>query len=116
MQSAYEVAIEKLEALEPILRITHPDGRYWKQPDRSKIVVDDTHALMSRPTFDALLEYSGSQPTGAYEGKMWKRNNGACDWEFLAQGGKPEWWLCWYGPSTKGQEYVSTFHRKILIA
>jgi hypothetical protein len=115
MKTAYEVALEKLEAAESIPRMTDPLGKYWEQPDRSEIVIDDTHALMSLATFEKLMEYSGSQPTGAYEGKMWRRNDGSCDWEFMAQGGKPTWYLCWYGRSDK-PEYVSNNRRKIILS
>jgi len=37
------------------------------------ILTDDTHALMNRPDFDALPEYSCSVPTGVVIGKRWKR-------------------------------------------
>lgn len=79
--------------------ITEPLGRYWKQPSPEAILVDDTHALMDRPTFDLLEEYSTSMPSGVYEGKMWSRHDGLYDEKFLAGGGQPEWLLVWYGPS-----------------
>ena len=95
--------------------ITHELGRYWEQPPAAEILVDDTHALMTRATFDKLAEYSTSFPTGAYEGKMWKRHDGAFDEEFKADGGMPEWLLCWFGESQIGPGYVSNNHRKILL-
>lgn len=115
MKSAYEIAIEKIEASEPIPLMTHPLGQHWDQPDRSAIVIDDTHALMTRATFYELHDYSASNPTGAYEGKMWRRHDGAFDREFLAQGGKPEWLLCWYGRSDR-PGYVSNNSRVIILA
>ena len=52
--------------------ITNPLGKYWKQPEVEQIELDNNHALMSKKTFNKLQEYSCSQPTGVYEGKMWK--------------------------------------------
>jgi hypothetical protein len=55
-----------------IPQMTDPLGRYWSQPKTSAIEIDDTHALMSIETFEALAEYSASKPSGVYPGKMWK--------------------------------------------
>lgn len=52
--------------------MTHELGRNWKQPDRGEILVDDTHAVMTKATFDKLANYSFSAPSGVYEGKMWR--------------------------------------------
>ena len=95
--------------------ITHELGRYWDQPSTAEILIDDTHALMTLATFDELAEYSASNPSGAYEGKMWKRNDGSFDRQFIANGGVPTWFLCWYGESQIGPGYVSNNHRKILL-
>ena len=95
--------------------ITHELGRYWEQPSPAEILVDDTHALMTRATFDKLAEYSASNPTGAYEGTMWKRHDGDFDEAFKARGGVPEWLLCWFGESQIGPGFVSNNHRKILL-
>lgn len=112
--SALDIARQRAEALEPIPPITDPMGKYWKQPDRREILIDETHAVMSQRTFEQLATYSASFPTGVYEGKMWKRHNGAHDQEFLARGGKPEWYLVWYGKHPD-PEKVSNNLRKILI-
>jgi len=55
-----------------IPEITNPLGKHWDQPDKKNILLDDTHALMDKRTFDGLLEYSSSIPSGVYAGKMWK--------------------------------------------
>jgi hypothetical protein len=114
MKTAYEVAIDKLEAQEIIPLMTHELSSAWNQPDRSEIALDDKYALMTRRTFDQLNEYSASNPTGAYEGKMWKRHDGKFDYIFLVRGGMPEWLLCWYGRSEK-PGYVSNNSRKIIL-
>jgi hypothetical protein len=95
--------------------MTHELSSGWDQPSTSRILLDDTHALMTKDVFEELKEYSATNPTGAYEGKMWKRHDGSFDREFLARGGKPKWLLCWFGFSTKGPDWVSTFYREILI-
>lgn len=77
--------------------ITHPLGQHWDQPSTSSILIDDTHALMTRETFNALHEYSATFPTGVYEGKMWKRHDGVFDSKFRARGGVPTWKLVWFG-------------------
>lgn len=94
--------------------ITDPLGRHWDQPPTSDILLDDTHALMTTRTFEDLLEYSATNPTGAYEGKMWRRHDGAFDREFRARGGKPVWLLCWYGESDK-PDHVSNNSRAIIL-
>ncbi len=67
--------------------MTHPLGMGWDQPQRNEITLDEECAMMNHSTFDQLHDYSMSIPTGAYEGKMWKRvqSNGN--------------WLVWYGIS-----------------
>lgn len=69
--------------------ITDEMGKYWEQPDPSKILIDDTHALMDKETFLALHDYSHSQPTGVYPGKMWRSGRKTVDGEV--------WWLKWFG-------------------
>lgn len=73
-------------------------GRFWEAPDRSEIVIDDTHALMTLETYNKLLNYERSFPSGVYEGKMWRRDD----------------LLVWYGPSPK-PDTCSVHQREILI-
>lgn len=96
--------------------MTHELSSGWDQPSTNEILLDDKFAVMTQTTFDALHEYSGTNPTGAYEGKMWKRHDGVFDRKFIAKGGRPVWLLCWYGESLIGPGYVSNHYRKILIA
>lgn len=77
--TALEIALDRAERLEVIPTITNPMGSGWKQPNRRDIVIDEKYAVMSKRNFDSLAEYSASQPSGVYEGKMWKRHNGAFD-------------------------------------
>jgi hypothetical protein len=78
-----------------IPEITNEMGRNWSQPSTSKILVDDTHALMDEATFKELAEYSSSIPSGVYDGKMWKRHDGIYDKKATTH----TWMLMWYGPS-----------------
>ena len=86
-----------------IPEMTDPLGAHWNQPSRDEITIDDTHALMSLETFEKLPEYSFSQPSGVYNGKMWRH---------LAGGG--EWFLCWFGDSTR-PDCCSTYYRAICV-
>lgn len=52
--------------------MTDPLGKYWDQPSRDNIVIDDDYAVMDKKTLEALYDYSRSMPTGVYPGKMWK--------------------------------------------
>lgn len=115
MKTAYEIALDRCEFLEAIPPITDPLGKSWNQPERSEILIDETHALMTRRTFDQLAEYSGSFPTGVYEGKMWKRHDGSFDREYLRHGGKPVWMLVWYGRCSKPDHVSNNFRTIVLI-
>lgn len=88
----------------PIPPMTDPMGAAWRQPKRESIEVDDTHAMMSRETFDTLPEYNWSIPTGVYEGKMWKRLKGAA-----------HWWLCWYGPDPDPTKMAINYRDIIIV-
>ena len=100
-----------------IPEMTDPLGKAWSQPERSEILIDDTHALMSRATLLKLANYSHSNPTGCYPGKMWKR-------ERLVEGDSPgrykgteEFYLCWFGNEFKKleREFCKTEVRQIII-
>lgn len=107
------------QLLNVIPPITEPLGRHWDQPDTSLIQIDDEFARMNAHVFRELPEYSTSQPSGVYPGKMWKRHDGAFDHEFIARGGKPDWLLCWYGECSEHpagcQKCCSNNSRKILV-
>lgn len=107
-----KLAMTRAENIIP--SITDPLGSSWDQPSLAFILLSDTHAMMDQRTFEDLPEYSASYPSGVYEGKMWKRHNGVHDRAFIARGGKPEWMLCWYGPSNK-PDSCSVNYRKILL-
>lgn len=98
-----QVALDRAEALESIPRVTNPMGNYWKQPNRKLIEVDAKYAKMSPASFDKLLEYSTSTPTGIYIGKMWKR-----------QLSNSKWLLCWFEPHPEPDTY-SINYREILV-
>lgn len=84
--------------------MTHPLGRYWDQPSREEILIDEKHALMQIDTFSKLHEYSSSIPSGVYEGKMWRA------WDPKLR----MWVLRWFGESEK-PGYVSNNQRTILF-
>lgn len=86
--------------------ITEPMGKYWDQPDPSLILIDDTHALMSEETFLQLHDYSYSQPSGVYPGKMWRFGRPIV--------GGQRWWLRWFGLS-EAPNMCSNHCREILL-
>lgn len=91
----------------------HPLSSVWKQPPLDMITISAHTAKMSRAAFDRLLEYSHSNPTGAYEGKMWKRHT-----VYATEDNKVTaniWQLCWFGYSIVGRGYVRNFSRVIVL-
>lgn len=81
-----------------IPEMTDEMGRYWDQPNRSEILVDDKYAIMTKATFKKLANYEHSHPSGIYDGKMWR-----CGTTLL-----------WYGPS-ENLKLCSINRRLILI-
>ena len=83
----------------------NPLGKHWDQPSNSNILVDDTHAIMGGSDFEKLKNYSRSVPSvpsGVYEGKMWKLQQGE------------EWFLMWFG-EIEDRGVCSLNHRIILL-
>ncbi|MCK5613122.1 hypothetical protein KAR91_65215 [Candidatus Pacearchaeota archaeon] len=85
-----------------IPKMIHPLSKHWEQPSRSTSLVDETHAVMDESTLKALHDYSCSQPSGVYDGKMWRSKI------------RDKWFLRWFGPS-KNPEMCSTNTREILL-
>ncbi|GAB4059149.1 hypothetical protein GCM10028811_12470 [Uliginosibacterium sediminicola] len=52
--------------------MTDERGRHWRQPSCDRVLIDDTHAVVSKADFDMLSNYSTSNPSGVYPGKMWR--------------------------------------------
>lgn len=93
--------------------MTDPLSKYWGQPSVEDILVDDTHAIMTKKTLEQLKDYSHSRPSGVYHGKMWRMKE--IEYE---EGSCPRltgnWILCWYGPHSD-PGYVSNNYRTILL-
>lgn len=89
--------------------MTHPYGAHWDQPNREEILVDDKHALMTKRTFLQLSEYSYTNPTGTYEGKMWRARRLETDPDL------PEWYLKWFGLSFNGDPEMVSINRRIIL-
>lgn len=92
--------------------ITDPLGSHWQQPSRDQILLDDTHALMTEHIFTQLLEYSGSYPSGVYEGKMWRRHDGLHDRQCPPD--RRRWMLCWY--ANLDEKRCKIEFREVLLA
>jgi hypothetical protein len=68
-----------------------------------EILVDDTHALMTPATLNALPEYSASIPTSADMGKRWKRADGR------------GWWMMGEYAPHEDPAIVRIIWRKVLV-
>jgi hypothetical protein len=102
-----------IESHPPTLESPYGPGA-WSQPDRTHVLIDDTHALMTKTTFEKLCEYSTSVPTGVYPGKMWRRHDGAHALMDGANRVTPEWLFCWYG-RTEDPTKCSIHFRKVIL-
>lgn len=102
--TATEIAMQKsARAAHIIPAMTDPMGKHWDQPKREFIDIDDTHALMCQKTFDELSDYTMSQPSGVYPGKMWKTMGCRSDVTCYQCGAKASTGLIWVGwvPNTR---------------
>ena len=77
-----------------IPQMTDPLGRHWKQPNRDSILIDETHAVMGQRTFDELMTYSSTIPSGVYPGKMWKATLDDGSHRMGRKGGYPDFMAC----------------------
>lgn len=98
--------------------MTDPLGRYWEQPLVKDILVDDTHAIMTTKTFEELADYTYTNPSGVYPGKMWKGrmvlcNTKTCPITYYYSNNR--WELRWWGISDKGENFCSNNQREILL-
>ena len=78
--------------------IPQPTQNNWRQPDRDRIVIDETHALMTLETFNDLQDYPEKWHWNRFVGKMC-RDKGT---------------FYWYGLH-KDPHMVSLHYRRILI-
>src|SRR5687767_5729536 len=86
--------MEFLPSTSVIPEMTHKLSKHWEQPDRADIDINDQFARMTPETCRKLHEYSHTNPTALYEGKMWK----AC-WNNI-------WYLRWVTPSDEPDEFL----------
>ena len=59
----------------PVPPITDKYGKYWEQPDPHNFVWDKDCVAMTKQDYDKLHTYDCTNPTGIYEGKMWKSHH-----------------------------------------
>jgi len=76
------------------------------------ILVDETHAVMTRAQLTQLMEYSTTTPDGVVPGKRWRRRARPGDQDYPATA----WWLCEYYAGTGAQAHLcGTIYRAILL-
>lgn len=106
-----------IKASERIPPITDPMGKAWRQPPLDLIAFDSEtgHAVMALDTFKMIPDYTMSQPTGAYEGKMWRFRH-AIKRDDKGNIVLSRWYLCWFVPSAdKPETHLSTKHAPIRL-
>lgn len=86
----------------PIPLMDDPLSVYWDQPSHNQLFFTEEAVIVPRHAFNALKEYSSSNPSGAYHGKMWK-----CYFD-------GQWELCWFGIHPTDPKLV-TINRMPLI-
>lgn len=82
--------------------ITDPLGKYWSQPKTENIKFAFKCAWVSKQDYALLAEYSATNPTGAYQGKMWKR---------IVRG---QAYLCWFVDDPTDPKYLLTKILKLM--
>lgn len=87
--------------------MTDAHGKYWVQPDPRGFVLDDDYVLMDKLDFDLLPDYTNSEPTGKYNGKMWKGR-------FQTLKGE-KWFLMWCHDENKLSNQIYISSREILV-
>jgi hypothetical protein len=93
-----------------IPEMTNPLGKYWEQPDRNEIKFSFGRAWVSKKVFNSLKQYDVTNPSGVYEGKIWRRKIHVRDGKRLI----PRDLLCWYVDSKKeGFCDIKTIHLMI---
>ena len=123
---AVEDVINRLD-INTIPPVTDPLGKSWVQPKVEDITVYSDVAIMSLEDFNLLEDYSSSQPSGVYHGKMWKScveqfpNKKGIEY-YREHGPLPEdktlwpWKLCWFSYDRTGNpKYLSNNYRLIRI-
>lgn len=105
------VALNLRSAADIIPPMTDPLGKYWEQPELSKIkIAGNVEALMTRATFKEIKDYTASRPTGLYVGKMWRRNEA-----YKENGVFSDNWMLYYCDHHNDPGYVSIRAIKIFL-
>ncbi len=74
-----------MTGLDIIPEMTDPMGRHWVQPNRKDLFFCNIRVHLTIKDFNLLRDYSWSNPTGTYAGKMWKA--------FYKGAWQLEWWI-----------------------
>lgn len=106
------VASFRFKAVVPPM--VHKLSSAWNQPNPKNFLFDEKDVMMTLDEFEALADYSFSQPSGVYEGKMWKakvwfRNNPG-DNKVIGY-----WHLKWFDFCPDDMDKCSTQSRRIVL-
>ena len=95
----YDISTDVAKLIPPV------DTRYrdWNTPLRHEILaIDKDYVIMTKETLDKLPDYTNSEPTLKYNGKMWK-----------AKARTGEWMFCWCNNEDCGLIFIN--YRQVLI-
>lgn len=83
--------------------------RLWIQPFEENMIFDDKDGkvMMSEKDYDMLKDYTNSQPSCIYEGKMWKRKMGRL--------GNKKWYLCYAHDPNLREKIINISYYEIKI-
>jgi hypothetical protein len=81
------------------------DVPHYAEFPKLDMTLNDFYKAMNLP------EYSSTRPTGVSHGKKWRRHDGACDRQFIADGGKPVWLIGEYDVNEETDTYVTHMYR-----
>lgn len=95
--------------------ITDPMSRSWPVRNTDVTVFRDK-AIVTQRVFDLLPEYSTTQPTGVYPGKIWKSNEWHWDPTKQFRVSTDRWHLCWFDDVPDKPGYCRTLSLLISVA
>lgn len=101
--------IKSVPAGDLICPMTHLLSQHWEQPGLGDFTVDSEYAYMDLDDFWKLPDYSTSEPSGVYEGKMWRSS------VYIDDDKERTWILRWFGLSDKPDTVILDWRRIVIF-
>lgn len=94
-----DISTDVAELIPPV----DAEYRDWNTPRRNEILaIDKDYVIITKETLAKLPDYTNSEPTGKYNGKMWK-----------AKAHTGEWMFCWC--NNADGDFIDINYRQVLI-